>query len=579
MNKETQTLLDRHFEVAFDSEEGIKKLRQLILTLAMQGKLVEQDPNDQPASELLEEIKAEKERLVAEGKIKRGKALPEITEEEKPYEIPDSWEWVRLGEIGNTFNGNSINANEKVNKFTGGKGRPYIGTKDVGYGRDVIKYNNGVSIPESEKKFRVTKANSILICSEGGSAGRKCGITNQEICFGNKLFTNEPFGGILSKLILYYYMSSTFITQFKSVMTGIIGGVSIAKFNALYFPLPPLPEQKRIVEKVDQLMQQCDQMEKLRTEREEKRFTIHKVTIKQLLDSASSPTFSTSPNPARDFLFEHFNTLHTTLENVDELRKAILQLAVMGKLVPQDPNDQPASELLKEIKAEKEKLIQEGKIKKQKPLPEIKPEEIPYELPKGWEWVRLGEASKSIDYGTSKKTSDDHYLIPVYRMGNIVNGELIDENLKYISPDIDDLPRLYLEKNDILFNRTNSYELVGKTALYNKEIGQDTFASYLIRVRLIKKGMLPLYVCLTMNAPYFRKTQIEPQIVQQCGQANFNGTKLSNCLIPLPPQNEYKRIIENLSKFMMHCDKLEERLRNKVNKQNYTLESMLNSYC
>jgi type I restriction enzyme, S subunit len=295
--------------------------------------------------------------------------------------------------------------------------------------------------------------------------------------------------------------------------------------------LPPLPEQHRIVAKIDQLMARCDELEKLRAEREQKRLAVHTAVIKQLLDAQEQDSFI---NPWQ-FITRHFGDLCTVKENVAELRKAILQLAVMGKLVPQDPDDPPARELLNEIEKKKQHLVKEGKIKNPKSLPEIKPEEVPHEIPEGWQWVRLSMLAESIDYGTSQKTCDDSSLIPVFRMGNILDGKLVNDGFKYIAPNIDDLPRLYLKENDILFNRTNSYELVGKSAIYDGLDEYATFASYLIRVRLFKKHSLPIFFNLAMNAIYFRSTQIEPAIVQQCGQANFNGTKLSLMFVSSAP--------------------------------------------
>jgi type I restriction enzyme, S subunit len=263
-------------------------------------------------------------------------------------------------------------------------------------------------------------------------------------------------------------------------------------------------------------------------------------------------------NQTITLLEKHFDTAFAAPDGIKKLRELILTLAMQGKLVPQDPNDQPVSELLKAIEVEKQRLVKEGKIKQPKPLPEIKPEEVPYELPKGWIWMRLGSLAQSIDYGTSMKSNDDSSKVPVYRMGNIVDGQLLNSGFKYVNHEIDDLPRLYLWKNDILFNRTNSYELVGKTAIYLGRDDNATFASYLIRVRLAEKHLLPTYFSMMMNAPYFRRTQIEPEIVQQCGQANFNGSKLSATLIPLSPLAEQHRIVTKIDQLMARCDELEK---------------------
>jgi len=290
MSKQAANLLEEFFDTAFAAPDGIAKLRELILTLAMQGKLVEQDPNDPPASELLKEIEAERKRQIKAGGIKKQKALPTIDQPDTSYVLPESWTWTRLGTIGNIFNGNSINVREKETKYAGANGLPYIATKDVGYGLDALDYKNGIYIPESAEKFKIAHQGAVLICAEGGSAGKKCGITNMDICFGNKLFANELFGGIPSKFILYLYLSPIFRESFNAAMTGIIGGVSIAKFLELPVPLPPLPEQHRIVARIDQLMSLCDTLDQQIDAATDKRTELLNALMANLSEEAAQPS-------------------------------------------------------------------------------------------------------------------------------------------------------------------------------------------------------------------------------------------------------------------------------------------------
>lgn len=242
------------------------------------------------------------------------------------------------------------------------------------------------------------------------------------------------------------------------------------------------------------------------------------------------------------------------LTQLDNLKQAILQEAVQGHLVKQDPKDEPASELLKRIKAEKAKSG-----KKEKLLSPIKPEEIPFEIPENWVWCRLGEIANNVEYGTSHKAEMTSEHIPVLRMNNIQSGKLDYSNLKYVSKTIDDLPRLYLIDGDLLFNRTNSYELVGKTAVYRGSNDKMTFASYLIRVQFNDK-IISEYISNYINSPICRTTQLEPEIIQQNGQANFNGTKLKNILIPLPPLAEQKRIVEEIERQLAKTKQLKEHI-------------------
>ena len=247
-------------------------LRKSILQEAIQGKLVPQDPNEESASVLLQRIKEEKQRLVKEGKLKKKDVIDSIIfrgddnkyfekkgkdviciDEEIPYDIPNTWTWTRLSDVAEIYTGNSISEAEKRTKFTNVVGRYYIGTKDVGFDNKVF-YNNGVSIPKQyEHDFRIAPKDSILMCIEGGSAGRKIAILNQDVCFGNKLCCFSPFVEI-GRYIYYYLQSPPFIDMFNENKTGIIGGVSIAKVKEILIPLPPQKELERIVDMVDEFV-------------------------------------------------------------------------------------------------------------------------------------------------------------------------------------------------------------------------------------------------------------------------------------------------------------------------------------
>ena len=244
-------------------------IKKSILQEAIQGKLVPQIAEEGTAKELLEQIKLEKQKLIKEGKLKKsalsnsviykgddnkyyeqiGKKCLDITEQ-IPFEIPENWAWTRLSYITNIYTGNSISETEKKSKFTDVVGRYYIGTKDVGFNNQIV-YNNGVAIPlKYEQDFRIASNNSILMCIEGGSAGRKIAILNQDVCFGNKLCCFSPFVGI-GKYIYYYLQSPSFFEMFNQNKTGIIGGVSIAKVKEILIPLPPIKEQQRIVAQIE----------------------------------------------------------------------------------------------------------------------------------------------------------------------------------------------------------------------------------------------------------------------------------------------------------------------------------------
>ena len=254
--------------------ELLGNLKKSILQEAVQGRLVQQIAEEGTGEELLEQIKLEKQQLIKEGKLKKsaltdsvifrgddnkyyeqvGKKCLDITEQ-IPFETPKNWVWTRLSHIANIYTGNSISETKKKSKFTDVIGRYYIGTKDVDFNNRII-YDNGIAIPKQyEPDFRLAPNNSILMCIEGGSAGRKIAILNQDVCFGNKLCCFSPFVGI-GKYMYYYLQSPSFFELFNLNKTGIIGGVSIAKVKEILIPLPPIKEQQRIVAQIEKLFEQ-----------------------------------------------------------------------------------------------------------------------------------------------------------------------------------------------------------------------------------------------------------------------------------------------------------------------------------
>ena len=261
-----------------DLQTAIKQAKSKILNLAIHGKLVSQDPNDEPASILLEKIRAEKQEKIAKGELKKDKKDSFIflgddknhyekfadgsvknIDDEIPFDIPDGWSWCRLKDISDIFTGNSINENEKITKYSNIQdGYFYIATKDINFDRK-INYDNGIKIPFNETKFKIAPTNSILLCIEGGSAGRKIGLTNRDVCFVNKLCCLHS-NTINNSFIYFYIQSSTFIDLFNESKSGLIGGVSLNNIKEFFFPLPPLSEQQRIVSKIEEIFAILDRI-------------------------------------------------------------------------------------------------------------------------------------------------------------------------------------------------------------------------------------------------------------------------------------------------------------------------------
>ena len=563
MNKHTTELLEKHFDTAFAAPDGIKKLRELILTLAMQGKLVPQDSNEKPARELLKEIEAEKQRLVKEGKIKKPKPLPPANEEEKPYALPQGWQWVQLGAIGCIFNGNSINAQEKESKYADAEGIPYIATKDVGYGFDLLDYNNGIYIPFGEGKFRIAHEGAVLICAEGGSAGKKCGITERDICFGNKLFANEPYGKISSRFILYIYLSPAFRESFSVAMKGIIGGVSIAKFVAISIPLPPLQEQYRIVAKIDKLMARCDELEKLRNTQQERRLAVHSTAIKQLLNVAEP----SQQQRAQAFFAEHFDELYTVKENITELRKAILQMAVIGKLVPQDSQAEPASVLLEKISQDRTRRPKQGVGKKQKPVPASNSDVV---LPKTWKKITVQDFAE-VRLGSTPSRSNPSFWrgdIPWVSSGEVSNNIICETSEKITQAGFDSSSVTIIPARSLLIAIIGQGKTRGQSAL----LGIDACTNQNVAALVFNENfVVPEFAWIWAKSKY----EAHRGDGRGGAQPALNGEIVRGFSFNLAPFEEQQRIVEKVDLLMRLCEDLEKKIDSVSKGQTKILHAMI----
>ena len=531
---------------------GVKKLRELILELAVRGKLVPQDPNDEPAGELLKRIQAEKAKLIAEGKIKKDKPLPPISDEEKPFELPQGWEWVRLGNVIDYVNGFAFSSKDFT---TQGIGVVKIG--DIQQGKIEPEFMSRVSEDVVDGlDVRLQVVNGDLVIAMSGATTGKLGFNDTEEVF----YLNQRVGKIIpfivSKRFLYFDLTTKIAENLKKSFGSAIPNLSTEQINAIVTAIPPTEEQHRIVAKVDELMALCDQLETQHINAA----AAHEKLVNHLLGTLTQSQNADDFNANWQRIAAHFDKLFTTETSIDALKQTLLQLAVMGKLVPQDPNDEPASELLKRIQAEKAKLVAKGKIKKDKPLPPISDEEKPFNLPQKWAWTRIGELVRSTEYGLSEKTFDVSEGIPVFKMGDIQNGKVILGGQKRVREDVEGLPELYLKPGDLLYNRTNSADLVGKTGIYEGLKDTYTFASYLIRIRCFDSLFSPHYLNFVMSTPLFRETQIEPHLKQQCGQANVNGTILKSMVVSAPPFEEQHRIVTKVDELMTLCDQLKSRI-------------------
>ena len=473
-------------------------LREKILDLAMRGKLVKQDPNDEPASVLLEKIKAEKAELVKEKKIKKSKPLPEITDDEKPFDIPDSWEWVRLGKIGSIVSGGTPKRSEK--SYWDNANIPWITPasmsatqNEIVYKNNDLKFINKNGLEHSSA--HLISANSVVVSSRAPIG--YVNIVPFDYTTNQGCKSIVPYTDIENK---YIYFVIKFVTpdMYKRASGTTFKEISGTRFGETVIPLPPLEEQGRIAAKIAQLF--------------------------ALLRKVESST-------------QQYVELQTLLKS------KVLDLAMRGKLVKQDPNDEPASVLLEKIKAEKEQLVKEKKIKKSKPLPPITDEEKPFKIPDSWEWVKLGNVLTILRGGSprpiKKYLTDDPNGINWIKIGDsTTNSRYIDHAAEKIIPEGLHKTRV-VHKGDFLLSNSMSF---GRP--YILKIDGAVHDGWLILSdydKLLDKNYL--YYLLSSN---YINLQFK-SLATGSTVKNLNRDRVANTIALVPPLQEQKRIAAKIA--------------------------------
>ena len=540
---------------------GIKKLRELILDLAVRGLLVSQDPDDVPASDLLKKIAAEKAKLVKDGKIKKPKSLVPMEGAEKPFDLPKGWEWVRLCEVGFTQTGGTP---KKADAHHYGQFIPFIKPGDIHDGKIISFENDGLSEEGAASLGRIAPEDSLLmVCI--GTIG-KCALVDRNVAFNQQINSVTPFikmgDYILMACRAAYFQSIAWDASSSTTLSILNKG----KWEKIPVPLAPLEEQHRIVAKVEQLMALCDQLE----QQEEVSIDAHHTLVKTLLEALTTAGEREGFAAAWERIAEHFDTLFTTEWSIDQLKQTILGLAVMGKLVPQDPSDEPASELLKRIAAEKAQLVNDGKIKKLKALPSIEDDEKPFELCEGWEWCRLQEAIDVRD-GThdSPKDAVGGTTYPLVTSKNFAGGRIDFEGARRISEEdhLEISKRSYVEVDDVLFS------MIGGN-IGNQVLVQDSRPFSVKNVALfkyfLKSATIPRFFKI-----YTEKLALELQDVASGGAQPFISLgNLRKLVFALPPSNEQQRIVAKVDELMALCDTLKIRLNTAQSTQVKIAEAM-----
>ena len=478
-----------------------QELKSSILQLAIQGKLVEQRPEEGTGEELYQQIQAEKQKLIKAGKIKKEKPLPEIAEDEIPFDIPESWKWVHIGELFQHNTGKALNSSNKD-----GQPLEYITTSNVYWNKFEISKLKTMLFTDSEiEKCTVQKGDLLVL--EGGDIGRAA-IWNYEfpMRIQNHIHRLRSYGDICIEFFyhIFFLYKSTGLINGKGIG---IKGLSANVLHSLIVPLPPLAEQKRIVAKIEELLPYIDRYEKAwsRLEDFNKRFPV-------------------------------------------DMQKSILQMAIQGKLVEQRPEEGTGEELYQQIRAEKQKFIKAGKIKKEKPLPEITEGEIPFEIPESWKWVRLGDLANingGFAFKSTNYTSEGVRVIRITDFNEM--GFVNDKIVRY--PYDDSLSQYVLDVKNILLCMTGG--TVGKS-LFITRLDEKMVVNQ--RVATIKvNSVLPEYVYQVILAPI---TQKVIQDSKNSTNDNISMDTIKGFLIPLPPLAEQKRIVAKLEEILPLCERL-----------------------
>ncbi len=536
---------------------GIKKLRELILELAVRGKLVPQDLNDEPASVLLEKIAAEKAQLIADKKIKKQKPLPAIADEDKPFELPNGWEWEYLQNIGHDLGQKSPDKEfsyidvGSINKELGVIYTPNILTADNAPSRARKLVKKGTVIYSTVRPYLL----NIAVINDDFSP---------EPIASTAFAIIHPLPGILASYIYRYLRSPIFISYVESVQTGVAyPAINDKQFFSGMIAIPPLAEQHRIVAKVDELMALCDQLEQQTEQSLTAHQTLVEVLLKSLIEDTSGKTTMDGGNVENagaifDRIADHFDVLFTTEASIDQLKQTILQLAVMGKLVPQNPSDEPASKLLEKIAEEKALLIKDKKIKKQKPLPAITDEEKPFELPNCWEWSRGESIADFIDPQPSHRTPPKvDGGIPYIGYTDIDHAKGINFNsARKVGENVfkEHLERYTLKKGDFVFGKIGT---LGKP-YFLEEPFKYCLSANLILIQPNLNAVVPNFLAMYLNSPSLYKVMGDQKTNSTHGVFGIKKARL--LLIPYPPLAEQHRIVAKVDELMALCDQLKTRL-------------------
>ena len=542
----------KNFELLADAPSGVQKLRELILQLAVMGKLVEQDPNDESASIFSKITDEENGQFTTGGKTKKSS---KISREEIPYELPNTWKWMRLSDVSHDWGQKKPDV-----KFT------YIDVTSINKELGLISEDLKLLDPEdAPSRARKIVKKGTVIYSTVRPYLLNIAIVDKnfdpEPIVSTAFAILHPYSGILNTYLYYYLRSKPFISYVESEMTGMAyPAINDTKLYKGLIPLPPLAEQKRIVSKVDELMALCDKLEARRQKKQEIQSKLNSAALDKMLSAENQAEFE----QYWQRICENFDILYDNPENIEKLKKAILQLAVQGKLVEQDLEDEPASVLIEKIMAEKKNLVKVGKIKGTKSVSLETTDNIPI-LPEKWELVNLDSIILFMDAGWSpackNHPTEDEQTWGVLKTTSVQPLMFLWAEHKELPENLTPRPGYEVKAGDILITRAGPKNRVGICCLVKDTRPHLMISDKIIRFHLLDEFVFPEFVTLCLNTG-FSQSFIESQKSGMAeSQMNISQNKLRMTQIPLPPLNEQKRIVEKVEQLMGLCDELELKLR------------------
>ncbi|MGI9064903.1 MAG: restriction endonuclease subunit S [Pyrinomonadaceae bacterium] len=538
-----QTFFD-NFGPLTDAPNGIPKLRELVLQLAVEGKLVSQDLDDESAPELLRKISANKESLAKANKIAKEESAHPIRKEETPFTLPDNWAWVRLSQITNAVHyGYTASANHALTEVR------LLRITDIQNGR--VDWPSVPGCEIDEKKLQGVKLanNDILIARTGGTIGKSFLVQNLELTavFASYLIRALPNEKLFAPYLKVFLESQSYWTQLyeKSMGTGQ-PNVNATSLKSLVVPLPPLDEQKRIAAKVDELMLLCDDLEARQQARRESRLSLNSATLAPLSNAASLAPEQFEQATSR--LADNFDAICESAKTVGKLRSTILQLAVQGRLIPHDPNDEPAAILLETLKSVKANSSHRKKSKKEAPLTTIVEDNTPFKLPDGWQWARFCQVAT---IASNLVHPEDHLDYPHVAPDNIekFTGRLLTYRTVREDKVASSNHRFFSEQIVYSKIRPNLAKAVivdfdGLCSADMYPISSHIYAQFLLKY-MLSETFLRMAV----------KTDT------RVAMPKINQEELNKILVPVPPLQEQKRIVTKVNQLMTLCDELEAKLR------------------